>query len=621
MGKGKAATPLSRIATPSRTRTALLSLPLAPVLGFLTLGSAITFSPGQAGASIRAAIVVDQRTGRVYRSFNANLAHAPASLAKIMTLYLTFDAIKAGKLRMNQRVRVSRRAAARSPSKLYLRAGSYVRIRTLVYGTAVASANDAATVLAEKIAGSEHVFAQMMTMKARELGMWNTVFRTASGLPARGQRTTARDMAVLTRALRRDHPRLSRVFSVRAFQFAGRYRTNTNRLLHRFGAVDGLKTGYTRRARFNLVTTATNGRRQLIIVVLGGSSSNERYRWTTRLMAAAWRQRPGRTYVVARRAVNRFRPKRSRRLARTRTRTLIAHANRGTRSATANVAAKRAPVNTVAAKRPPVTNVAARTAPVKVITKKTLVDRRRERRDIRINLGGRKAHAAISQEHTPAKPKVFFRREIVLHLGSNRRARTASRRAARAMRKLPGRYRRGARVRVAAVRARSGRIYRAQIAYTNDRRAARACGRLKQRGIRCRVITRRVPILSASARRAWRGSNRGRVRQTISRRRADSRRTTVRRTTTRRGAGQENYAIQVAAGRKVKLVRKAVRRARRVLPRGIRRGTRVAVLKPGSYKGRMYRARIVGMTRKEARKACRILSDRKIRCMAIRHKA
>jgi D-alanyl-D-alanine carboxypeptidase len=189
------------------------------LLTSLTVGLALAAS--QAEASVRAAIVLDQNTGRIYKSYNANVYHKPASLTKMMSLYLVFDALKAGRLRLNQRVRVSYRAASRPPSKMYLRAGQRITIRKLIYGMAVKSANDAATAAAEAVAGSEAAFARMMTMKARELGMYRTVFRTASGLPARGQITTAKDMAVLARALRRDHPRYYKVFSARYFRHAG----------------------------------------------------------------------------------------------------------------------------------------------------------------------------------------------------------------------------------------------------------------------------------------------------------------------------------------------------------------------------------------------------------------
>ena len=360
----------SRSAVQAAERSGLAKTAL--LLTSLTVGLAL--ASGQAQASVRAAIVLDQNTGRIYKSYNANVYHKPASLTKMMSLYLVFDALKAGRLRLNQWVRVSRWAASRPPSKMYLRAGQRITIRKLIYGMAVKSANDAATAAAEAVAGSEGAFARMMTMKARELGMYRTVFRTASGLPARGQITTAKDMAVLARALRRDHPRYYRVFSARYFRYAGRTFSNTNRLLHRYGVIDGLKTGYTRRARYNLATSATNGRKRVVVVVLGGTSSWERYRVTRNLLAFAWRARPNGSYVVARRARNHFRH-RSRRTR------MVAMARASRRNG--NVTRRRAGNAT--------SNIGANVA----IHKKTLATRRAERRRHRIQLGTGRAYAAV----------------------------------------------------------------------------------------------------------------------------------------------------------------------------------------------------------------------------------
>ena len=537
----------------------------------------------QAQASVRAAIVLDQNTGRIYKSFNANVLHKPASLTKMMSLYLVFDALKAGRLRLNQWVRVSYRAASRPPSKMYLRAGQRITIRKLIYGMAVKSANDAATAAAEAVAGSEAAFARMMTMKARELGMYRTVFRTASGLPARGQITTAKDMAILARALRRDHPRYYKVFAARYFRHAGRSYANTNRLLHRYGVIDGLKTGYTRRARYNLATSATNGRKRVVVVVLGATSSWERYRVTRNLLAYAWRARPYGSYVVARAARNHFR-------------------NRGrrTRMIAMARAARKKSVNVTTRDSATTSNTASNIGAKVAIHKKTLATRRAQRRRNRIQLGTGRAYAAVTR-----RPVIMYRRENVLHLGSYRRMRTASRKAVRAYRRLPSRYRRGAKVRVAVVRTRRGRLYRAQIAHVRARRTRTACRYLSRRGTRCRIITYKVRTLSSGALAAWRG-----------------RRTTAKRTraAVRRASSRSGYAIQVVASRKFGLARKAVRKAQRALPRSLVRGTRVAVLRPSSYRGRLYRGRIVGLSKQAARNACRILAGRKLRCMTIRHK-
>jgi D-alanyl-D-alanine carboxypeptidase len=545
---------------------------LATAAILTTLGVALVPSAeNQAQASVRAAIVLDQNTGRVYKSYNANVRHKPASLTKMMTLYLVFDALKAKRLRLNQWVRVSYRAASRPPSKMYLRAGQRISIRHLIYGMAVKSANDAATAAAEAVAGSEARFARMMTMKARELGMFRTVFRTASGLPAAGQITTARDMAVLARALRRDHPYYYRVFAARYFRYRGRLHGNTNRLLHRSGVVDGLKTGYTRRARYNLATSATNGRKRVVVVVLGASSSRERYRVTRNLLAFAWRARPYGGFVVARAARNHFRHR----------------SNRTRMMAMARASAKR--------------NAAKKTGSSLVIQKKTLAVRTAERRRHRIQLGTSRAYAATA----PRTKVATYRRVQVLHLGSYRHRRTASRKAVRAYRRLPARYRHGAKIRVAVVRTRKGRRYRAQIARFQPRRTGTACRYLKRRGTSCRIITYKTRTLAAATLADWR------ARHAPTRPAARSK---------RRQAGS-GYSIQVAASHKLGLARKAIRKARRALPRSIVNGTHTAVLRPSSYKGRLFRARIVGLSKQEARKACRILANRKLRCIAIRHSA
>ncbi|MEQ8699216.1 MAG: D-alanyl-D-alanine carboxypeptidase family protein, partial [Bauldia litoralis] len=255
-------------------------------------GIALGATAGPSLSGVKSTIVVDAYSGRVIRAYNADASHPPASLAKMMTLYLTFEALKSGKLRWNQRVRISRHAATRMPSKIYLRHGQRVRIRDLVYATAVKSANDAAAALAEAIAGSEFRFAQLMTRRAHQIGMKSTYFGTASGLPARGQRTTARDMARLGRALILHHGKYYHIFSTRYFRYGRRTFASTNRLLHRRRGVDGIKTGYTNRARFNLVTSARRGRKRVVTVVLGATSSRTRYNRTRWLIAQGLKGRP-----------------------------------------------------------------------------------------------------------------------------------------------------------------------------------------------------------------------------------------------------------------------------------------------------------------------------------------
>lgn len=249
-------------------------------------------APRATQAQVAASILVDEASGRILQAHRADSPHAPASLTKMMTLYLTFEALEQGRISLATPVQVSFRAAAMSPSKLGLRPGQEATVDLLINATAIKSANDAAAALGEFLAnGSESAFAQRMTAKARELGMNTTVFTNASGLPG-GAYTTARDMATLARALHTRFPKYSQVFSKRYFQYGARTYRNTNRLLHTRGEVDGMKTGYTRAAGFNLVATAEYRNQKVILVVLGGRTSGLRYRHAEQLLGVAYRGLP-----------------------------------------------------------------------------------------------------------------------------------------------------------------------------------------------------------------------------------------------------------------------------------------------------------------------------------------
>ena len=191
-------------------------------------------------------IVVEARTGRVLHARDADRSRRPASIAKVVTLFLVFDALDAGELRLGRRIKISRRAASREPSRMGLRAGTRMTVSDAMRGVAVQSANDA-VVLAEALAGDERRFARLMTAKARRLGMRHTVFGDATGLPDTGTRTTARDVAMLARELLRTHPDRYPLFGRRAIRWGGRTMANHNRLLGRVAGVDGIKTGYTAR--------------------------------------------------------------------------------------------------------------------------------------------------------------------------------------------------------------------------------------------------------------------------------------------------------------------------------------------------------------------------------------
>jgi D-alanyl-D-alanine carboxypeptidase len=229
-----------------------------------------------AGAAQYSAIVMDMRDGTVLYESNADRRQQPASLTKMMTLYLAFEAVQNGQLTLDQKVRVSRHAARQSPSKLYLKKGQWVSIRSLIRASAIKSANDAAVALAEAVGGSEKAFARLMTAKARQFGMTNTTFRNATGFTAPGHLSTARDMAVLGRHLFFDFPQYYNLFSRKNTYAAGKRIWTHNRLLASYRGADGIKTGYTRAAGYNLVASAHRGSKRIVATLLGGKSSRWR---------------------------------------------------------------------------------------------------------------------------------------------------------------------------------------------------------------------------------------------------------------------------------------------------------------------------------------------------------
>ncbi|MBL4739406.1 MAG: D-alanyl-D-alanine carboxypeptidase [SAR86 cluster bacterium] len=223
-----------------------------------------------------ASIVMDSRTGQVLFSRNADDRLYPASLTKIMTLYMAFDALSRGELKFDQYLKVSKRAEGQTPTKLGLKAGSTIKVKDAIFGLITKSANDAATVLAEAMAPTEAAFARKMTKRAQKLGMSRTSFRNASGLPNRRQRSTARDMALLGAAMIHDFPQYYNYMSLQSFNYKGKSYKNHNNLLGKYAGADGIKTGYIRASGFNLVASAKRGSNRLIGVVFGGRSAKSR---------------------------------------------------------------------------------------------------------------------------------------------------------------------------------------------------------------------------------------------------------------------------------------------------------------------------------------------------------
>ena len=221
-------------------------------------------------------IVIDAQSGRVLHAEDADDLRHPASLTKMMTLYLAFQALEAGHLSLGQYLPVSQNASYQSPSKLGLHAGQRIRVEDVILGIVTESANDAAVVMGEALGGSEEGFADMMNKQARALGMTNTHYRNPSGLPDPEQVTTAHDMAILGAALINHYKQFYPYFSHDSFTYAGIYHHNHNHLMDRYEGMDGIKTGYIRASGFNLVASAKHGNTRLIGVVFGGRSAVER---------------------------------------------------------------------------------------------------------------------------------------------------------------------------------------------------------------------------------------------------------------------------------------------------------------------------------------------------------
>ena len=259
----------------SKTRSVALRLAIS-VSALLLLSVAILLSGTKESQAGYASIVLDADTGEVLRSRNADTRNYPASLTKMMTLYMLFEEIDSGRMRLNQKLTVSKRASGQPASKLGLKRGATISVRLAIMALATKSANDVATVIAEAVSGSEWEFAAAMTKRARSLGMKRTRFRNASGLPNRKQLSSARDMGVLAMAILRDFPHYYDYFSAETFTYQGKtYRTHNN-LLNRYPGMDGMKTGYIRASGFNLVASAVRDGRRVIAVVFGGRTAKSR---------------------------------------------------------------------------------------------------------------------------------------------------------------------------------------------------------------------------------------------------------------------------------------------------------------------------------------------------------
>ena len=528
----------------------------------LSGGLAAMAAGGPARAYSKSSITIDGRTGLVLQAHNADATHPPASLSKLMTLYLTFEALARGRFGWNTRVRISRHAATRPPSKLYLRRGQRIRVRDLVYATAIKSANDAAAALADKISGSERRFARLMTQRARQLGMRRTVFGTASGLPAPGQRTTARDMAILARSLIHHYPQYTKVFGTRFYRYGRRGFRNTNRLLQSDRHVKGMKTGYTRRARYNLVTNAHNGKIHLITVVLGARTSNYRYWKTRRLLADGWQTAHNSAYL-------RRTPKGYVRIA--------MRSQVGGNPVRAKTQAPRTAHASAAAKT-------GKSKAVTALPKKRPNDRR-----IRLSL----TSSAMAAPRRPVAGKPAARRRYAhgVQVGAFYRRTQAQSAIRRAMRALPNKYRRRADSSIVRKNGRRRSIYVARLMGFDFRQLRHACRSVRRRGMDCVPVSVRI---AGAARKPHAVAGRS-------------------------SGPKSRYAIQVGAFTKYSRAQRGLHQARKVLPNRLAQGTDTRISARRNRANRaIYRARITGLSFSEAREACSILKRRSLNCMAVR---
>ena len=268
---GNISGPLKCVTTWRTSALASLTLAIALVVATVPASDALAKVKGK-----YAALVIDHHTGKVLYSRNAKVVRYPASLTKVMTLYLLFERLDSGALTYDSRLNVSAYAAGKPPSKIGVKAGGTIRVKDAILALVTKSANDVAAVVAENLGGSEARFAEMMTRKARELGMASTTFRNASGLPDSKQRTTAHDLAILARRMITDHPERYAFFKTRTFKHRGKSYRNHNRLLSSYRGTDGIKTGYIRASGFNLMTSVRRGNKHLVAIVMGGQTGKWR---------------------------------------------------------------------------------------------------------------------------------------------------------------------------------------------------------------------------------------------------------------------------------------------------------------------------------------------------------
>ena len=245
-------------------------------LNYLVAIWILGFSCYSFAADRTASLVIDAESEEILHSHNADELRHPASLTKIMTIYLAFEAIEAGVVKHNDKIVVSSYASSQPRTNMCLKSGEVIQVKDAIMGMIVHSSNDAAVALAEEISGSEERFALLMNKKARSLGMYNTTFRNATGLPHPDQKTTAYDMGKLGVAIKNDFPKYYQLFSVTEYNFKGKKLVSHNHVVKNYHNIDGLKTGYINASGFNLVSSASDHNQKVVGVVMGGNTARER---------------------------------------------------------------------------------------------------------------------------------------------------------------------------------------------------------------------------------------------------------------------------------------------------------------------------------------------------------
>ena len=274
----------------------------------LVAAGIVVFAAPRESAAGYADIVIDVQSGAILHQRNADTLNYPASLTKMMTLYMVFEALETGQVRLDDKLPVSKNASKRPASRLGLKKGQTIRLDDAIAALTTKSANDVATVVAEFLGGTEDNFAAMMTAQARRLGMSRTTFRNASGLPDKQQRSTARDMSILARALYANFPRYTPYFAMRKFKYRGRTYRNHNNLLGRYAGVEGIKTGYTNASGYNLAISTRHEGRHIVAVVLGGRTARRRDRQMRRLLDRSYAALTKYAFVFDDRARPKYKP-------------------------------------------------------------------------------------------------------------------------------------------------------------------------------------------------------------------------------------------------------------------------------------------------------------------------